>query len=88
MKRLIIRGDPGVRRDGIIDYDGGEKVLFQVTRNGDWHGPDRVQLWCVIGDESERDDYEEQTYIPHFLDVETVDAGAVDVVKRAGDMAV
>lgn len=88
MKRLIIQGDPGVRKEGIIEYDGSKKVLFQVTRNGDWHGPDEPQLWCIIGDESEREDYQKQRYIPHFLDVETIDAEAVDIVKRAGDMAV
>jgi hypothetical protein len=49
MQRLIIRGDPGIRKGGIIDYDGAEQVLFQVTRNGDWHGPDRVQLWRIVG---------------------------------------
>ncbi|MFB6106165.1 MAG: HAH_0734 family protein [Halobacteriaceae archaeon] len=88
MKRLIIHGDPGVRRDGVIEHDGEELVLFAVTRNGDWHGPDEVQLWCVAGEEGEREDYERQNYIPHFLDVESVDAADVEVRKRAGDMAV
>lgn len=88
MRRLIIHGDPGVRKGGIIDYDGGEKALFQVTRNGDWHGPEEVQLWCVIGEADEQEDYEKRRFVPHFLDVETIDADAVDVVKRAGDMAV
>jgi hypothetical protein len=88
MKRLIVHGNPGVRKDGIIEYDGVEKVLFQVNRQGEWHGPDEPQLWCVIGDESEREDYDKRNYIPHWLEVETIDAEALDVKKRAGDMAV
>lgn len=84
MKRLIIHGDPGIRKDGIIDYDGQEMVLFSISRNGDWHGPERPQLWCVIGTEDERDDFEEQNYIPHFLETETIDADAVDVVRARG----
>ncbi|MFC7045165.1 HAH_0734 family protein [Halobacteriaceae archaeon GCM10025711] len=88
MKRLIIHGDPGVRKGGIINYDGKEMVLFGISRNGDWHGPDRPQLWCTIGEPSEQEDYEKQNYIPHWLDVETIDAEDVDIVKRAGDLAV
>jgi hypothetical protein len=88
MRRLIIDGDPGVRMDGVIEYDGEELVCFQVTRNGDYHGPEQVQLWCVVGDESERETFETRDFIPHFLDVERVDAGAVEVVRRAGDLAV
>jgi hypothetical protein len=84
MKRLIIHGDPGVRKDGIIEYDGEELVLFSVTRNGDWHGPERPQLWCVIGTEDERMDFEKRNYVPHFLTVETLDADAVDIVQKRG----
>ncbi len=88
MKRLIIDGDPGVRMDGVIEYDGEELVCFQVTRNGDYHGPDRVQLWCVVGTEDERETFDRREFIPHFLNVERVDAEAVDVHQRAGDLAV
>jgi len=88
MRRLIIHGDPGVRRHGIIEYDGEEKHLFQVNRNGDWRGPEEVQLWCVIGGEDEREDYEKRNFVPHWLDVETIDAEDVVVEKRAGDLAV
>ena len=88
MKRLIIHGDPGVRKDGIIEYDGAEKVLFQVNHQGEWHGPDEPQLWCVIGDESEREDYDKRNYIPHWLEVDTADAEDITVIKRAGDLAV
>jgi hypothetical protein len=88
MKRLIIQGDPGVRKDGVVEYGGEELVLFGVSRNGDWHGPDEPQLWCIAGSEDEREDYETQNYIPHFLDVETVDAEAVTVTKRGGDLVV
>ena len=88
MRRLIIHGDPGVRRDAIIEYEGEEKVLFQVTRNGDWHGPEEVQLWCVMGDADEQADYDERNYIPHWLEVDTADAEDITVIKRAGDLAV
>jgi len=88
MKRLIIHGDPGVRRDGIVEVGGEEYVLFQVTRQGDWHGPDRVQLWCIAGEEAEREAYDTQDYIPHFLDVDTVDADDVTVTKKGGELAV
>lgn len=88
MKRLIIHGDPGVRKGGVIELDGEEQVIFGMSRNGEWHGPDRVQLWCTVGDESELETYEKQEYIPHWLDVETVDAEDVEVVTRAGPLAV
>lgn len=88
MKRLIVHGDPGIRKDAIIEHGGEEMVCFSVTRNGDWHGPSRPQLWCVIGTEDEREDFDRRNYIPHFLDVETVDAEDLVVVRRAGDLAV
>jgi len=88
MRRLIINGDPGVRKDAVVEHDGGELVLFGVSRNGEWHGPDRVQLWCTAGPEDERETYEKQDYIPHWLDVEHVDADDVTVVKKGGDLAI
>jgi len=88
MERLIIHGDADVRREGIVEVDGEEKHLFQVTRNGDWHGPDEVQLWCIAGDAEELEDYEKRNFVPHWLDVTAVDAEDVTVVKRAGDLAV
>jgi hypothetical protein len=88
MRRLVIAGDPGIRKDAVIEYDGEELVCFQVTRNGDWHGPEEVQLWCVAGSEDEREDFDRRNYVPHFLDVERVEAGAVDVLKAKGDLAV
>lgn len=83
MKRLIILGDPGVRKDAVIEHDGEEYVCFQVTRNGDWHGPDRVQLWCVVGSEDEREDFDHRNYIPHFLDTERAEAEEIEVVTPA-----
>jgi hypothetical protein len=88
MQWLIVFGDPGIRKDGVIEYDGEEKTLFSVTRQGDYHGPDEAQLWCLVGDESEREDYEKRNFIPHWLDVERVDADAVEVVEAGGDLAV
>lgn len=86
MKRLIIHGDPGIRKGGRISLAGEEYRLFSVTRNGDWHGPSEVQLWCVIGDDDEIDAFHRREYIPHFLDTERVDAGQVDVIEAKGTL--
>jgi hypothetical protein len=88
MKNLIIHGDPGIRKDGIIEYEGEELVCFSVARQGDWHGPDRVQLWCTVGAEEEREDFDRRNYIPMHLETEDVDADAITVVKAKGDLAV
>ena len=88
MQRLIILGDAGVRKGGRIELDGEEYTVFQVNRNGEWHGPDEVQLWCIIGDDDELEDYEHRNYIPHWLDVITLDASDVTVTKKAGPLAV
>jgi hypothetical protein len=81
MQKLIIHGDPGIRKGAVIEYDGSEFVCFGINRQGDWHGPDRPQLWCTIGTEDERENYERRNYIPMHLDVETVDAEDVGVVQ-------
>ena len=47
MQQLIVRGDPGIRKDAVIDYDGEEQVCFSIQRQGDYHGPEEVQLWCT-----------------------------------------
>ena len=83
MKKLIIRGDPGVRRDARIEYDGEEYVCFGVARQGDWHGPDRPQLWCTIGSEDERETYDRRDYIPMHLDTENADAEAITVLDSS-----
>ncbi|MFB6206921.1 MAG: HAH_0734 family protein [Haloglomus sp.] len=88
MKRLIIHGDPGIRKDAIIQVDGEELVCFAVARQGDWHGPDRVQLWCTVGTEGEYETFQRRDFIPMHLDVEAVDADAVEVIKAKGDLAV
>jgi len=88
MKRLIVNGDPGIRQDGTIEFDDQEMVCFSVTRNGDYHGPNDVQLWCVIGTEDEREDFDRRNYIPHFLETESIDAEALTVIKGKGDLAV
>jgi hypothetical protein len=88
MKRLIIHGDPGIRKDAIIEYDGGERVCFAINRQGDWHGPDEPQLWCIIGSEDERDDFDRQNFVPHWLETESIDAEAVDVIKGTDEMTV
>ncbi len=88
MKRLIILGDPGVRKGDVIEYDGDEVVCFGVSRQGDWHGPDRVQLWCTVGGRDEVETFERREFIPMHLDVEEVDAGAVEVVEKSNKLAV
>ena len=86
MKKLIIHGDPGIRKGAVIEHDEQELVCFGVTRNGEWHGPDRVQLWCTVGEESEIEDYELRNYVPHFLDVERADAEEIDVISPQGEL--
>jgi hypothetical protein len=84
MKKLIISGDPGIRKGARIRVDGEEYVCFSISRQGEWHGPDRVQLWCTIGTEDERETFERREYIAMHLDTESVDAETVDVVEPRG----
>ena len=88
MHHLVIHGDPGIRKDAVIEVDGEEYVCFTVKRQGDWHGPDRVQLWCTVGAEAEREDFDTRNYIPMHLEVRDVDADAVTVIKSKGDLAI
>lgn len=81
MHRLIIRGDPGIRKGAVIEHDGEELVCFGINRNGDWHGPDRPQLWCTVGKPDEREDFERRRFISNNLDVDSVDAEAVTVIR-------
>ena len=83
MQKLIIRGDPGVRKGARIEYDGEEYTVFSVHRQGDWHGPDRVQLWCTIGAADEQETYDRRDYIPMHLETESVDGEDVSVVEKA-----
>lgn len=79
MKRLIIHGDPGLSRGDCIAIDGTEYELFSITVNGEWHGPSKPQLTCIIGSADERDAFEERDFTPHFLETERIDAAAIDV---------
>jgi hypothetical protein len=88
MQHLIVRGDPGIRKDAIINYDGKEQVCFGIQRQGDYHGPEEVQLWCTIGTEDEREDYMRRNYVPHWLTVDSIDAEALDIVKARGELSV
>ena len=81
MQKLIVRGDPGIRRGAVIEYDGKEQVVFGIDRQGDFHGPDEPQLWCTIGTADEEATFERREYVPHWLDVDSVDAEVLDVVK-------
>jgi hypothetical protein len=88
MERLIITGDPEIRKGAVIEVDGTELVCFSVTRNGDYHGPGEVQLWCVVGEESETEAFERREFIPHALDVTALDAGEVTVLSEKGELSV
>ena len=81
MHKLIIHGDPGIRKGAVISVDGEELVCFGINRQGDWHGPDRPQLWCTVGRADERETYERREYIPMHLDVETADAEEIEVIQ-------
>jgi hypothetical protein len=85
MQKLIIRGDPGIRRGALIEYDGAEQEVFAIDRQGEWHGPDRIQLWCTIGAPDERETFERREYVPHWLDVDSIEAEALDVVRAHGE---
>jgi len=81
MQKLIIHGDPGIRKGAEIEVDGEEFTVFSVHRQGDWHGPDRPQLWCTVGSPDERETYDRREYVPVALETEAVDAEAVSVTK-------
>jgi hypothetical protein len=83
MQKLIVRGDPGIRKGAVIEWDGEAYTVFSVHRQGDWHGPGRVQLWCTIGDAAEQETFERREYIPMHLDTDAVDGEAVTVVEKA-----
>lgn len=88
MERLIINGDPGIRKGAVIEVDGEERVCFSVTRNGDYHGPETVQLWCVVGEADETEAFERREYVPHTLEVTALDADDVTVVSPKGELSV
>ncbi|PSP84368.1 hypothetical protein BRC83_05735 [Halobacteriales archaeon QS_1_68_17] len=81
MKKLVIHGDPGIRKNAVIEYDDEEYVCFGVTRQGDYHGPDRLQIWCTVGSEDERETYQRREYIPMHLETMSADAEAIEVVE-------
>ncbi|ACV12948.1 conserved hypothetical protein [Halorhabdus utahensis DSM 12940] len=83
MKRLIIHGDPGIRKDAVIEHDGEEYVCFGINKQGDWHGPAEPQLWCTVGSEDERETFELRNYIPMHMETLSADADAITVVESA-----
>ncbi|TKR28348.1 HAH_0734 family protein [Natronomonas salsuginis] len=87
MKKFIIHGDPGIRKGAVIEHDGEEYVCFGISRQGEWHGPEEVQLWCTVGAADEREDFEQRNYIPMRLDTEAVDAETITVKQAKGDPA-
>ncbi len=87
MRQLIVRGDPGIRKGARIEFDGEEYVCFSISRQGEWHGPEEVQLWCTVGSEDERETFERRDFIPMRLDTEAVGAAEITVLKAKGDPA-
>lgn len=87
MKRLLLNGDPGIRQGAIIEFDGGKFTCFSVTRNGDYHGPGRVQLSCVVGSPDEYDVFQKRQFIPHQLEVDAADGDAISIIEKQGDIA-
>jgi hypothetical protein len=84
MQHLIVHGDPGIRKGAVVEFDGEELVCFAINRQGDYHGPDEPQLWCVVGTEEEEETYQKRQYVPNWLDVDSVDAEALTVVDEGG----
>jgi len=83
MQKLIIRGDPGIRKGAKIEYEGREFVCFGINREWEWNGPEEVQLWCTVGNPDELETYERREYIPMHLDVESADAEDITVLEAA-----
>jgi hypothetical protein len=85
MQHLIIRGDPEIRRDAVIEYEGEELVCFGINVQGGWHGPDEPQLWCTVGTSDEREAYVAETAAGFGKNA--ADAGSVDEqVSVAGEV--
>jgi hypothetical protein len=87
MKQLIVRGDPGIRKGAVIEHAGEEYVCFGISRQGEWHGPEEVQLWCTVGTEDERETFERREYIPMRLETDAADAEEITVIEAKGDPA-
>jgi hypothetical protein len=83
MQKLIIRGDPGIRKGAVIEYEGEEFVCFGVNRQCEFNGPEEIQLWCTIGEADEKETYERREFIPMHLDVDAVDAEEITVRQAA-----
>jgi hypothetical protein len=83
MQKLIIRGDPGIRKGAVIEYEGEEFVCFGVNRQCEFNGPEEIQLWCTIGEADEKETYERREFIPMHLDVDAVDAEEITVHQAA-----
>lgn len=83
MQKLIIRGNPGIRKGAVIEYGGEEFVCFGINKQCEWNGPEKPQLWCTVGAEDERATYERREYIPMHLDVDAVDAEEISVLEAS-----
>ncbi len=88
MRKLIVRGDPGIRRDAVIELENETLHVFGIDRQGGYHGPDEPQLWCTVGSPDERETFEKRQFVPHWLDVETVDADAITIHTRGSELNV
>jgi len=83
MKKLIIHGNPGVRKGGVIEYDGeGSGTCSASTSRARVARARGTPVWCTIGKDDERETFQYQDFIPMHLETENVDAEAVDVIRR------
>ena len=80
MKRLLINGDAHLQKGTKIEYGDEELICFSVTRNGDYNGPRRVQLACIVGVTDEYSTFIEEEYIAHFLETESIDSEDIKIV--------
>jgi hypothetical protein len=80
MKRLLINGDVGIKIGSRIEYQGQNFICFSVTRNGDYHGPRRVQISCIVGESEEYSIFINEEYTPHFLETLATECEEIKIV--------
>ncbi len=81
MKKLIIHGDPGLRKGGRIEYEDEEYEVFTVSRHRDCHpGPATARCTRLGG---RRRDVQDPGIHSEHLDTDDIEAEAVTVLAIA-----
>ena len=62
--------------------------MFRNQRSGRLARPGRAPALVYRGTEDEREAYDKREYVPHWLDVDTIDAEELDVIKAKGELSV